>query len=336
MTTWREESTSITWATEYDFPALTEGKVVKRLFPRETRPSMQAMAVNTRRARFRDRRVRDAIALCFDFEWTNKNLFYGAYDKSHSLFAGSPYETSGPPDGDELALLETLSAVHEFPEGVYDDAWREPPTDGTGRDRQRRRAITGLLAEAGWTNDGGTLRNAAGETLDVEVLIRASVFERIFNPWIETMRAAGINASLRLVDAAQYQERTNNFDFDLSSMAIGWTATPSSSSLEGVFGSISAAEEGSRNWTGTADPSIDALIAKVGAAETREQHRAAMRVLDRVLRLKRDWIPSWTSANHRVAYWDMFGFREPKPDYGWPVERLWWSDRAKAEALGKA
>ncbi len=334
--TWREEFTSITWATDYDFPALTEGKVVKRLFDREKRPSMQATALNQRRARFRDRRVRDAISLCFDFEWTNRNLFYDAYEKSHSLFNGSPYETSGPPDDDELALIEKLSGEYELPEEIRGDAWREPASDGSGRDRSRLRSAIGLLTEAGWKNDGGFLRNAAGETLDFEILIRSSAFERIFSPWVETMRGIGINASIRLVDPAQYQARTAGFDFDAAVSGIGWTATPVSSSLETVFGSRAANEEGSRNWTGTADPLIDALISEVGAAQTREQHRTAMRVLDRVLRLKRDWIPNWTSANHRVAYWDMFGFKEPKPDYFWPVERLWWIDGAKAEALGKA
>jgi len=334
--TWREEFTSKSWATEYDFPAVQDGRVARKLFPAESRPKMQAMALNQRRERFRDRRVRDAIALCFDFEWTNERLFYGIYEKSHSIFDGSPYETDGPPDADETALIEKLAATHEFPEGIAEAAWKEPPSDGTGRDRGRLRTVINLLTEAGWRNDGGILRNDAGETLDVEILIRASVFERIYNPWVETMRAIGINASLRLVDPAQYQARTNTFDFDLAGLALGWTPTPTCSGLEGILGSKSATEESSRNWPGTADPLIDALIAEVGAAETREQHRTAMRVLDRVLRLKRDWIPNWTSANHRVAYWDMFGFKEPKPDYYWPAERLWWTDPAKAEALGKA
>ncbi|QKV19457.1 extracellular solute-binding protein [Oricola thermophila] len=334
--TWRQEFTSKSWATEYGFPAVQDGRVVQRLFPRETRPSMQALAPNQRRAQFRDRRVRDAIALCFDFDWTNKNLFHGAYEKSHSLFAGSDYETSGPPDTDELALIGKLSAEHAIPEGIEGDAYREPPSDGSGRDRRRLRAAIGLLDAAGWKNDGGVLRNSDGETLDAEILIRSSVFERIYNPWVETMRALGINASLRLVDPAQFQERTNSFDFDIAGFALSWTATPTRSGLEGVLGSKAAQEEGSKNWTGTADPLIDAIIAEVGAARTRAEHRTAMRVLDRVLRLRRDWIPNWTSANHRVAYWDMYGFKEPKPDYFWPVERLWWTDRAKAEALGKA
>ncbi|TCD16750.1 ABC transporter substrate-binding protein [Oricola cellulosilytica] len=334
--TWREEFTSKSWVTEYDFPAIAEKKVVKRLFDDEARPSMQAMALNQRRERFRDRRVRDAISRCFDFEWTNRNLFYEAYQKSHSLFSGSPYETAGPPVALERALIERLGAAHELPEGIYDDAYQEAPSDGSGRDRTRRRTAIGLLNAAGWSNDNGTLRNASGDTLDLEILIRSSVFERVYNPWVTTMRSIGINASLRLVDPAQYQARTASFDFDMAGYALNWEATPVNSGLENAFGSGSADVEGSRNWPGTADPLVDAIIHEVGAAANREDHRTAMRVLDRVLRLRRDWIPSWTSANHRVAYWDMFGFKEPKPDYFWPVERLWWVDQEKATTLGKA
>lgn len=336
VSTWHQEYTSKTWATEYEFPAVEEGKVLKRLFPQEARPDMQATAPNARRKQFRHRNVRDAIALCFDFEWTNANLFYDAYEKSHSAFEGSDYFATGVPDSDEAALIEKLAKDHELPEGIGDEAYLQPKSDGTGRDRSRLRTAVGLLNKAGWRNDGGMLKNAEGETLDAEILVNAGVFERIYGPWVETMRSIGINASLRLVDPAQYQARTISFDFDIAGLHIVWTATPTSSSLENVFASKAAAEEGSRNWSGAADPLVDAIIAEVGKVETREQHRTAMRVLDRVLRLRRDWIPSWTSANHRVAYWDMFGFKEPKPDYFWPVERLWWIDGAKAEALGKA
>ena len=334
--TWRQEFTAKVWATEYTFPAFEEGKVVKRLFPDELRPSMQASAFNTRRPQFRDRRVRDAIALCFDFEWTNDKLFHGSYDKSHSLFTGSPYETSGKPGVEERALIDKLSPRFAFPDGIMHEAYREPPSDGSGRDRGRLRSAIGLLRDAGWTSRDGMLRNAAGETLDAEILIRASIFSRIFNPWIETMRSVGINASLRLVDPAQYRARVGEFDFDLAGYALSWDATPTQSSLDNVFGSNAANMPNTRNWAGIADPLIDALIAEVGAANTRSEHQTAMRVLDRVLRLRRDWIPNWTSANHRAAFWDMFGFKEPKPDYFWPVERLWWVDPVKAEALGKA
>ncbi|WP_349363691.1 MAG: extracellular solute-binding protein [Roseitalea porphyridii] len=333
---WRREFTSKTWATEYNFPAIEQDQVLTGEFPADVRPGMQAWTLNQRRDRFRDRRVRDAIGLCFDFEWTNENLFYGLYERSHSLFAGSQYEARGAPDATETALIERLGADHDLPEGIMEEAWLQPASDGSGRDRARLREATRLLGEAGWTDDGaGLLRNAAGETLDVEFLIRSSVFERIYGPFVEVMRMVGINAGLRLVDPAQYQARTSEFDFDMAGLAIGWTPTPTESSIEGVFGSAAADLPGSRNWPGVADPLIDALIAEVGAAENRAGHETAMRVLDRVLRLRRDWIPNWRSANQFIAHWDMFGF-DPKPDYFWPVEALWWFDEDRAKAIGRA
>ncbi|MEO0542210.1 MAG: extracellular solute-binding protein [Pseudomonadota bacterium] len=334
---WREEFTSKTWATEYAFPAVEDGRVKLALFDDEKAPSMQAWAVNQRRERFKDRRIRDAIGLCFDFEWTNENLFFGIYARRHGLFGGSDYEATGAPSSDELALIERLEASFTMPDGIRAAAYLYAPSDGSGRDRTRLREATRLLADAGWdVGDNGIRRNAAGEQLDLEILIRSSVFERILGPYVETMRAVGINASMRLVDPAQFQERTSTFDFDMVGTAASWGATPTASTLEGTLGSAAAELEGSRNWVGTADPLVDALIEEVGKADTRETHLTAMRVLDRVLRLRRDWIPNWGSANHRVAHWDMFGFKEPKPDYFWPVEALWWYEEEKAKAIGKA
>lgn len=334
---WRREFTSKTWATEYNFPAVETGRVIQREFPDLARPSMQAWAVNTRRDRFKDRRVRDAIALCFDFEWTNANLFYGIYQRSQSLFSGSPYETSGPPDADEMALIEALAVDYELPQGIGDAAYVHPPSDGSGRDRTRLREATTLLNEAGWTRaSDGRLRNGSGDSLDLEILIRASIFERILGPFVGTMRAVGINASIRLVDPAQFQARTQDFDFDMVGTAMAWQATPTDAGLETVLASTSADLPSSRNWPGTANPLIDALVAAVGDAQTRDEHRTAMRVLDRVLRLKRDWIPNWTGTNQLIAYWDMFGFDADPPDYFWPVELLWWYDEDKAKTIGRA
>lgn len=334
---WREEFTSKTWATEYAFPAVNDGRVKKTLFDDEKAASMQAWAVNQRRERFKDRRVRDAIGLCFDFEWTNENLFFGIYARRHGLFGGSNYEAVGEPESDELALIGKLESEFTFPEGIREAAYLYTPSNGSGRDRSRLREATRLMTEAGWdVGSDGIRRNAAGEPFDLEILIRASVFERILGPFVETMRAVGINASMRLVDPAQFQQRTSTFDFDMVGTAASWGATPTATTLEGTLGSAAAKLDGSRNWAGTADPLIDALIEHVGRAQTREQHLTAMRVLDRVLRLRRDWIPNWGSANHRVAYWDMFGFKDPKPDYFWPVEQLWWYDEEKAKAIGRA
>ncbi|MEO1749891.1 MAG: ABC transporter substrate-binding protein, partial [Pseudomonadota bacterium] len=316
---------------------IVDGRVKKRLFPSEVRPSTQALVCNLRREKLADPRTRQAIGYCFDFEWTNENLFYGIYSRRHGLFGGSDYEAVDMPTEAELALIEQLETDFQFPAGIREAAHLQTPSDGSGRDRARLREATRLLTEAGWeVGDGGIRRNAAGEPLDLEILIRSSVFERILGPFVETMRAVGINASMRLVDPAQFQERTSTFDFDMVGTAFSWGATPTANTLETGISSAAADLEGSRNWAGTADPLVDALIEEVGKADTREDHNAAMRVLDRVLRLRRDWIPNWGSANHRVAYWDMFGFKEEKPNYFWPVEALWWYDEEKAKAIGKA
>lgn len=331
---YRQEFTSKTWATEYDFPAVQESRVRRREFPGELTPSMQAWAINTRREPFRDRRVREAISLCFDFEWTRRNLFYGAYERSHSLFERSPYRAEGLPSPEEIALMERLPG--EIPEAAFGEAVMLPESDGSGRDRRLLGRAVQLLAESGWERSAGLFRNGAGEPLRLEILINAPVFERVYMPFVENMRAIGIDASLRLVDAAQYQARQNDFDFDMLSIAASFSATPTDDSLRQFFHSRAADLPGSRNLPGTADPAIDALIDVVGAAENRKTLTVAMRVLDRILRARLDWIPNWHSANHRVAYWDMFGFDEPKPEYGFPVERLWWYETTKARAIGKA
>ena len=334
--TFRQEFTSKSWETEYDFPAALDGRVIKALFENEKSPTMQAWCLNIRRKKFADMRVRDAVNACFDFEWTNKNIFHGAYERSQSIFAGSSYVAVGPPDLKEKALLDNLSQKFDLPAGVFGNAHTQQPSNGTGRDRVRLRKAVDLLSQAGWkTADDGLIRNLEGETLDIEFLIRSTIFERVYGPFVETMRAVGINARLRLVDPAQYQARTSSFDFDMVGLGLGWVATPTASSLESVLGSKAASLEGSRNWAGIKNPLIDAIIVHIGAAKTREEHETAMRVLDRVLRQTREWIPNWTSANHRVAYWDIFGFKKPKPDYFWPVEALWWIDKEKADKFDR-
>jgi microcin C transport system substrate-binding protein len=330
---YRQEFTARVWATEYNFPALTAGKVIKREFPREKRPSMQAIAVNQRRERFRDRRVRQAIALCFDFEWTKRNLFYGAYERSQSSFEKSDYKAEGMPSPAELELLEPLR--DKIPPEAFGEAVIQPVSDGSGRDRKLLGAASKLLAEAGWKRDGPLVANGKGERLAVEFLVEEDSLARVLASWMENMRAIGIDATIRMVDSAQYQARQADFDFDLVMMALSFTATPTRDDLETLFHSRSANLPGSRNYPGTADPAIDVLIDAAGQAADRESLITAVRALDRVLRARLDWIPNWYSANHRAAFWDMFGFKEPKPDYGFPVEAMWWFDKDKAAAIGK-
>jgi microcin C transport system substrate-binding protein len=179
------------------------------------------------------------------------------------------------------------------------------------------------------------LVNDKSERLTVEYLVEDETFIRVGSPWVENMRVIGIDASIRQVDSAQYAARQADFDFDMVSIALSFSATPTRDEIDGLFHSRAAKMLGSNNLPGTADPAIDALIDAIGAAENRADLTVAMRALDRVLRARMDWIPSWYSANHMAAFWDMFGFKEPKPDFGFPVEALWWFDEDKAKAIGK-
>ena len=330
---YRQEFTSRVWANDYNFPAIAEGRVIKREFPGEKRPSMQAVAINLRRERFHDVRVRQAIGMCFDFEWTRRNLFYDAYERSQSCFERSDYRADGPPSAEELKLLEPLR--EQLPPEAFGEAVTQPVSNGSGRDRKLLGAAAKLLAAAGWERAGGALVNAKGERLTLEFLDEDDSILRVIGPWVENMRAIGIDASMRVIDAAQMQARQADFDFDLVMMALSWEATPSQDGLTAAFHSRSARLTGARNLPGTTDPAVDALVAAVGGATDRNSFTVAMRALDRVLRARHDWIPCWYSANHRAAFWDMFGFKEPKPDYGFPVEALWWHDNDKAAAIGK-
>ena len=333
-TEWREEFTSKVWATEYDFPAIDDGRVKRRLFDNERRPSLQGWAVNMRRKKFAHRATRQALGVLFDFEWTNRTLFYDAYQRSHSIFERSDLVAEGLPSPDELALLEPLRGM--VPEAAFGEAVRQHVTNGTGRDRSIFRQANALLREAGWREEGGRLVDEDGDQLSVEVLIRSQIFERILGPYTKNMQRMGIAASVRLVDPSQFQARIEQFDFDMVGLAFSFAPNPSEESLQRFFHSQAAGTPGSSNYPGIAEPGVDRLLETIGAADSREELITAVRAFDRVLRAGHYWIPNWHSANHRVAMWDMFGWLEPKPDYFFPIERLWWFDADKARAIGKA
>lgn len=333
-TLWREEFVSRTWATGYDFPAIQDGRVVKREFAEEIVPEMQAWALNQRRERFRDPRVREAVGLCFDFEWTNRNFFHALYERSQSVFEHSEFKATGKPSEEERVLMEQFRG--QIPEAAFGEAIMPPVSDGSGRDRNLLRRARQLLEEAGWRMQGQFLHNDKGERLTLEYLVRDEVFVRVETPFIDNMRAIGIDASIRLLDASQYQLRQTTFDFDMVSFRASHGGTPTVDGLELIFHSKTAPVEGSRNLPGTAGPVVDSLIALAGRVKSREELTVVLRVLDRVLRARRDWIPQFHSPGHRVAYWDVFGFKALKPDYFFPVEALWWYDEQKAKAVGKA
>ncbi|RWC57531.1 extracellular solute-binding protein [Mesorhizobium sp.] len=332
-THFREEFTSRVWATGYDFPALKDGKVIKREFPGEKTPDMQAVALNQRRPQFRDERVRRAIARCFDFEWMKRALFYGSYERSQSNFERSDYKAEGLPSPEELALLEPFRT--ELPPEVFGEAVTQPLSDGSGHDRKLLGEASRLLAQAGWKRDGSFVVNDKGERLRVEMLAEDDGIIRIYTPWSENMKAIGIDASIRQIDSAQYEQRHSDYDFDLALLHWSIGATPTDDSLQMLYDSRMAKIPGQRNYPGTENKAIDALIVAASKAKSRIELVTALRALDRVLRARLDWIPTYYLANHRVAYWDMFGFVEQKPDFGFPVETLWWFDKGKAAKIGK-
>jgi len=307
---------------------------VKREFPSEKRPLLYGTAMNQRRDRFQDVRARRAIALCFDFEWTNKSLFYGLYDRSQSNFEKSDFKATGSPSSVELALLEPLR--DRLAPEVFGEVYTLPASDGSGRDRKLLRAAQNLMADAGWKRSGQFFQNPAGEVFKLEFLADDEGLVRVYTPWVQNLKAVGFDASIRLVESAQYQERQATFDFDMIAMAVLFSPTPTRESMDGIFHSRSSDLQGSRNLPGTADPAIDALVEAIDRVRSRAELTMVLRCLDRVLRARMDWIPSWYSANHRVAFWDMFGFREPKPDYGFAMEALWWFDHDKAAKIGRA
>ena len=331
---YREEFTSKTWATEYEFPAVTEGKVIQKLFPSDSRPLIQGFVTNLRRSKLADKRTRMAIGHCFDFEWTNENLFYGAYARNQSYFESSDFRATGAPSAEEVMLLEPLR--DKLDPSVFESALEQPVSNGSGKDRSLLRKANKLLQDAGWKRQGRTLVDADGAPFTLEFLMRSPSFERILAPFLENLKRIGIQASIRLVDPSQYQKRLEDFDFDIIMHALGMPPTPSQEGMEQIFGSQSASVPGSPNVAGLKDPAVDGLIRQMGTVSNREELKTVLKALDRVLRSTHSWIPNWNSANHRVAYWDMFGRPPAKPDYGFPIERMWWFDEAKAKAIGKA
>ena len=328
----REEYISRLWATGYTFKAVQDGKIKLLELPDDRLAGVQAWFFNTRRAKFQDRRVREAIGLAFDFEWTNKTMFYGLYDRMSSIFQGGEIAASGSPKPEELAYLTPYRA--DLPAEVFTDAFAPPVSDGSGRIRSRLRKARLLLTEAGWTISDNTLVNADGDGFTLEFLIASKAFERIIAPFIDNLQTIGIDASIRLVDYTQYQNRTESFDFDIVGARYVGSATPGIS-LNVLWGSESANTPGSRNLSGLANPAVDQLINVVSEASNRAELTHAARALDRVVMWQHVMVPQWSKDIHTVAAWDIFGrpLRKPKFDLG--MLDTWWINAEKAAAVAE-
>ena len=331
----QEENTSSSWATAYDFPALQKGWVIKDEIP-DGRPSgAQGFYFNLREDRFADPRVREAIGMLFNFEWSNETLFYGLYDRTDSFFEGSDLEATGMAEGDELAFLERWRG--QVPDAVFDEPAYSPPVSSASQQVDRRvlREAGALLDEAGWeVADDGLRRNAAGETLKLEILDDSPAFERIILPYVANLRRLGVDASHNLVDPAQMQERQEVFDYDMTPGRLVLPLTPSVE-LRTIFGSQGANAPGALNLSGIADPAVDEIIGEILRSEDRETLTTRVRALDRVLRAMQIWVPNWNKGTHWIAYWDVFGQPDVKPDYDRGTD-FWWWDEEKAARLREA
>jgi len=323
----RNENESKKWATEYDFPAVRDGRVLKRVFPNQRPTGMQAFAFNIRKPLFQDIRVRRALGYAFDFEWTNKNLFYGQYQRTTSYFSNSELASSGLPSADELPLLEPWRG--KIPDEVFTKEHTVPTTDGTeAGQRANLRIAAQMLKDAGWVvKDGKLVNGQSGQPFTFEILINLPVYERICLPFVENLRRLGIDATVRTVDSAQYSNRIKAYDFDVTVGAWGESESPGNEQRE-FWGSESAKQPGGLNLIGIENPAIDDLAEKVVSAPDRQALVTRVHALDRVLLWNDYVIPHWHIGNDRVAYWDKFGMPEVIPRQGFQF-LSWWIDPAK-------
>ena len=327
----RSENNSKEWGTAYDLPDVANGRMIRELIDHEIPTGMQAFWFNTRRAKFADRRVRHALAHAFDFEWSNANLFYGQYTRTKSFFSNTELASSGLPQGRELEVLERWR--DRVPAEVFSRAYEPPFTDGSGNIRRNLRTAKRMLQEAGWTVRDGVLTHAgSGETMEIEFLLVAPAFERIVGPVVRNMERLGIAARIRLVDPAQYQNRVNEFDFDVVVSTRGQSLSPGNEQRN-YWTTASADVPGSGNLAAVRDPVVDELVDLLIQAPDRDTLVATTRALDRVLLWGHYVIPQWHIRSFRLVYWNKFGRPAIRPKYGLGFPATWWIDQEKAARL---
>jgi microcin C transport system substrate-binding protein len=322
------ESSAKEWATAYDFDAIKSGQVKKERIVDGDPPQMQAFAFNLRRPQFQDPRVRRAFLLAFDFEWANKNLFYDQYARVKNFFGFDDLKSTGLPEGKELEILEQLRK--EVPPEVFTSEYALPVNKTPADVRQHLAEAAKLLAEAGWTPKNGVLTNAQGQVLRAEFLNVQPEFERILQPYAQTLGRLGIQATIRTVDSAQYQRREDDFDFDIITSNFAQSTSPGNEQRE-FWGSAAADTKGSRNVLGIKNPAIDKLIDRVIFTKDREDLAAATRALDRVLLWNNYVVPQWYSPYERIAYWNKFKRPAKLPSRSASFLQVWWSDKAQTQ-----
>ncbi|PPV34112.1 extracellular solute-binding protein [Ectopseudomonas oleovorans] len=313
------ENQAKNWSNGYRFPAVTRGEVIRAEIPHQIPTQTQALFMNTRRDLFSDRRVREALWLMFDFEWTNRTLFNNAYVRAASYYPNSEFSATGKPEGAEWLLLSPHR--DKLPARLLTEPPTQPVTDGRGIPRETLRRALGLLADAGWKPSGQELRNARGQRLEFEIMLVNPSLERILQPYTANLASIGIRANLRTVDRAQYKQRLDQFDYDMILLTLPQTLSPGlEQSL--YFHSSQVNIKGGKNYAGVNDPVVDEMIDKLLSAQTRDEQVAATRALDRVLLWQHYSIPNWYINYHRLAYRNRFAF-VTTPPYTLGL-RTWW------------
>ncbi|MBF0181394.1 MAG: ABC transporter substrate-binding protein [Magnetococcales bacterium] len=318
------ESNSKQWARDYEGPKFAEGLIKKETLPHKQGAGMQGLIFNLRRPFFQDIRVRKALSLAFDFEWSNENLFYGQYTRSNSYFSNSEMEATGKPGPEELALLEPLRA--KLDPAVFDEALVAPTTKPPASLRQNLREAARLLKEAGWTlGEDRVLVNAKKERFEIETLLASPPFERIMAPYAANLEKLGVILKYRTVEPSLYQSRVHDFDYDTIINGFGQSQSPGNEQRD-MWSAESAGIKGSHNRIGIRDPAVDVLLEKIIGAKSRKELVTACRALDRVLRVGWYLVPNWHIPYHRLAYWNRFERPKTLPLYysvdGWLM--TWW------------
>jgi microcin C transport system substrate-binding protein len=329
----RLENVAKNWAQAYTTPAVEQGLIKKDNIKNELPSGMQAFVLNMRRPLFQDRRVREALNYAFDFEWANKNVAFGAYERTESYFANSELAATGLPSADELKILEPYRS--QVPDEVFTKEFKLPTTDGSGDNRDNLHKAADLLTAAGWTLKDGKLIDAQGKPFAFEIINADPMFERWIQPYIRNLERLGMQVTFRIIDLAQYQNRMDNFDYDVTISVFTQSLSPGNEQ-KNYWSSKEADTKGSRNIIGVRDPVVDELLKQLLHVTTREQLVTICHVLDRVLLWQYYVIPNWHIGSFRIAYWDMFGMPKIAPKYGLENVDGWWMDAAKAPNIMKA
>ena len=326
----RQENQAKRWANAYNFSAIENGDVKKKSVKHEIPTGMQGFFINTRKEIFKDRIVRKALNFAFDFEWTNKILFFDQYKRTNSFFSNSDLASKSLPTKKELELLNAFK--NKLPNEIFNNEYLNPVNDGSGNVRKNLRIADELLYEAGWiVKNGKRINKETGVPLKFTILLVSPEFERIALPYARNLKKIGIEAKVRTVDSAQYERRLENFSFDMTVVSLGQSLSPGNEQRD-FWHSNSAKINGSRNYAGVSNLTVDFLIEKIIAAKDRESLKNATKALDRVLLNEYYVIPHWHIQNFRISYWDKFGKPKINPKYDLGLD-TWWYDINKAKLL---